>query len=358
MIPSCDTTRPCPISKAPCPGVCVYANIFENIDLGIIVFDLVQKSVVFYNPAAGQLFKPTVDPGDFEILSNLLFPGSGEEIFLDACGKCQPIQHNDMILGYSVYPISGNRFLWVFVRDITDKLRLDTLTEAVNAMDNIGYVFSGIRHEIGNPINSAKMALSVLKENFDDFPKEMALEFVNRSLDELQRVEFLLKSLRNINLFETPDLENTDLPDFLDHFISLVWKDFSKKGIRINTEFLPEAKWALVDPRPLQQVLLNVFTNAADALENRCDPTIVVSTARTKGFVWLKVTDNGCGITPKNLKEIFKPFFTTKPHGTGLGLVICRKMLARMNCMIEIESSKNIGTTVSISLPEGRGENA
>jgi len=348
----CRENHICPIGKGACPGVCIFADIFEDINLGIMVFDLEHEKIAFFNPAVEKLLTPQLDIEDYPSLKEQLFKDLEADIPVTV-PVSSSFQFYDKVLGYSVYPISANRFLWVFIQDITEKIRLESIADAVNTMDNLGYVFSGIRHEIGNPINSAKMALSVLKDNFATFSNDTVLEFVDRSLDELKRVEFLLKSLRNINMYETPDLSHINLSHFLDNFISLAWSDFSDKGICINTDFHLKAKWAYVDPRPLQQVLLNIFTNAADALENREPKTIELCTRLNHGFIWIHITDSGCGIADKELNNLFKPFFTLKPQGTGLGLVICRKMLARMNCTIEITSEENIGTTVSISIPEG-----
>jgi signal transduction histidine kinase len=351
----CRENHICPIGKGACPGVCIFADIFEDINLGIMVFDLEHEKIAFYNPAAEKLLTPQIAIADYPALKHVLFETLGSDIPVTT-PISSSFQYHDKVIGYSVYPIAANRFLWVFIQDITEKMRLESVADAVNTMDNLGYVFSGIRHEIGNPINSAKMALSVLKDNFHTFSQDTVLEFVDRSLDELRRVEFLLKSLRNINMYESPDLSHINLSQFLDNFISLVWSDFSNKGICINTDFHLKAKWAFVDPRALQQVLLNIFTNAADALENRAPKTIEMSTRLSHGFIWIHITDSGCGISEREVNNLFKPFFTLKPQGTGLGLVICRKMLARMNCTIEITSEENIGTTVSISIPEGHSD--
>jgi signal transduction histidine kinase len=74
---------------------------------------------------------------------------------------------------------------------------------------------------------------------------------------------------------------------------------------------------------------------------------------RKFGQVLLQIADNGCGIPEKQLQDLFKPFYTSKPHGTGLGLVIVRKMITRMHGKIEISSTTGQGTAVNISLPEG-----
>ncbi len=351
-IESCQGSGLCPISKTACPGICVYSKIFDNIDLGIIVFDLAKEEVTFANPCAVDLLELGDKPYDYPSLKSLLLAQSQLSFGLWA-GQNFDLQLHDKLLGYSIYPIPGERFVWAFIRNITEKMRLESIANAVNTMDNLGYVFSGIRHEIGNPINSAKMALSVLKENIYEFPIETILEFVERSMDELLRVESLLKSLRNINMYEKPVPESINLAKFLDRFISLVWEDFSNSGIRINTTFHPNAQFAFVDSRALQQVLLNIFTNAADAMVNSNKKIIDVSTICQHGFLWLRISDTGCGISQENRDDIFKPFFTTKTQGTGLGLVISRKMLAQMNCTIDIEANSEGGTTVAISIPEG-----
>ncbi|HSB33398.1 MAG TPA: PAS domain S-box protein [Nitrospirota bacterium] len=238
-------------------------------------------------------------------------------------------------------------------RDITEKLRLESIAESVNTMDNIGYVFSGVRHEIGNPINSAKMSLSVLQHKLDSASKSAIRDYVDRALGEIGRVEQLLKNLRNYNLYEKPELEVLNLKDFLGKFLHLVTEDFAKKGIAIKHEYKADSHQVVVDPRALQQVLLNLLTNSADALSGRSDPVIDISMSKKSGRVLLRVADNGCGMTEKQQQDMFKPFYTSKPHGTGLGLVIVKKMLTRMNGNIEITSSLNRGTTVTIYLPEG-----
>jgi PAS domain S-box-containing protein len=239
-------------------------------------------------------------------------------------------------------------------RDITEKLRLESIAESVNTMDNIGYVFSGVRHEIGNPINSAKMSLAVLQHKLDTASKEIIRNYVDRALGEIGRVEQLLKNLRNYNLYEKPEREVLDLSDFLKKFLHLVTEDFEKKGIAIRHEVKPDSQRIVADPRALQQVLLNIMTNAADALSGRSNPEIAISALKKYGRFSLQVADNGCGMTEKQQQDMFKPFYTSKPHGTGLGLVIVKKMLTRMEGDIEIASVFDRGTTVTIYLPEGQ----
>jgi len=239
-------------------------------------------------------------------------------------------------------------------RDVTEKKRLESLAEAANLMDNIGYIFSGIRHEIGNPINSIKMTLTVLNASLETFDRETVQEFLERSLNEVARVEYLLKALRNFSMFETPRVQNLRIDTFFKKFLSLVAADFKSKGINIETLPVAWAMKGLVDPRALQQVMLNLMTNAADALTIRENPRIAIDFNKAGGYIHVKVIDNGCGMSPEQRKDLFKPFFTSKAGGTGLGLVIAKKMLSEMNCTIDIDSQMDVGTTVTISIPEGK----
>ncbi len=238
-------------------------------------------------------------------------------------------------------------------RDVTEKKRLESIAEAANLMENIGYIFSGIRHEIGNPINSLKMTLTVLNESLGTFNGETVQEFLERSLHEVGRVEYLLKTLRNFNMFERPNVQSLRIDTFMEKFLSLVADDFKGKGIHIETLSSPWAMEGLVDPRALHQVMLNLTTNSADALVDIANPQIAFSFSKLGEWIYIKVIDNGCGMSSEQKKDLFKPFLTSKVGGTGLGLVIVKKMLSKMNCTIDIESRINVGTTVTISIPAG-----
>lgn len=263
-------------------------------------------------------------------------------------------QHNYEVHAFPLFDQFGHVSQVIkYYIDITEKKRLETIAEAANLMDNLGYIFSGIRHEIGNPLNSVKMALSVLSKNLNNYDRTTIGEFINRSLTELLRVEYLLKALKNFSLFERPELESVNINKFMHNFLSLVQDDFEKKGIQITLNISTKANLIKIDHRVLHQVLLNLMTNSADALSNVEKPNIHILIIRESEWIQIQVIDNGCGISEEDMQNIFKPFFTSKPHGTGLGLVIVKKMVSKMFGSISIDSLKDKGTTVSIFFPEG-----
>ena len=155
---------------------------------------------------------------------------------------------------------------YVYVlRDVSERVRLESVAESVNTMNNIGFVFSGVRHEIGNPVNAINMILGILRNKLDTLPTDAVREYLGRMAEQVGRVEYILRSLKSFNLYETQQPHNFPAASFLENFLPLIRDDFEKKGITIEVVSSPAALWVYADPRALQQVLLNLLTNAADA---------------------------------------------------------------------------------------------
>lgn len=331
----------------------LYRDVLENISLGVVLLDTGTETVRFRNRAAGEILEALgVSPDYRGVRGALEFP---EETVGGGPADKSPqknIRCGEKLFGYTHYRIPGE-VLCVFLLDITEKSRLMAIAESVNAMNNLGYTFSGIRHEIGNPLNSLKMTLTVLRNNIDRFDRPSVLEYLERSQAEVGRIEYLLHTLRNFNMYESLVLRIVPLSPFLSDFLSLVAPDVAAAGIRLVPFLSPEAVQVRADPRALQQVLLNLLSNAVDALKGSPEPAITLRTGLRAGRVTVRVEDNGCGMSEEQAERLFQPFNTGKPNGTGLGLVICKKMLAKMESTIEVESRRGAGTAVELSLPAG-----
>jgi signal transduction histidine kinase len=163
-----------------------------------VKFDTARQAIDYRNPAALKILQDAGRPEDFADLTANLCGESGTDSFAELAHTNRTFQWGNRLLGCSIYPVSENHFC-LFLRDITEKTRLESIAQAVNTMDNIGFIFSGIRHEIGNPLNSIKMTISVLRKNLDRFPKETIREYIERTASEITRMEYLLKSLRNFS---------------------------------------------------------------------------------------------------------------------------------------------------------------
>lgn len=268
---------------------------------------------------------------------------SGEFRFRHASGRWVPMEVVSSRLGGPEEPIILN------FRDITDRKRLESIAEAVNTMDHIGYIFAGVRHEIGNPVNSIKMILSVLRTG-GNYSEENVKKYLERAESELSRIEYLLKALKSFNMYEIPEMQELSTSAFIDNFLSLVREHLGENSISLEAGIKPGAERIYADPRALQQVLLNVLTNASDALAGASAPRISINLLPEEDMVRISVLDNGCGMSRKQQEDLFKPFYTTKLRGTGLGLVITKKLVARMGGTIGVKSREGEGTAVEIRL--------
>jgi PAS domain S-box-containing protein len=238
------------------------------------------------------------------------------------------------------------------ILDVTETRRLQSIAEAVNTSNNIGFAFSGIRHEMGNPVNAIKTTLTVLRQRLDGVERDTIAEYVDRALGDVGRMEYLLKGLRNYNMFETPELERLEIAGFFERLLPLLTPDVQRQGIQLELQCAAPGLAVRADSRALQQVLLNLVTNSVDALSGRPEPRIVLSALDAQDCAIVEVFDNGMGMSKSEVANLFKPFFTGKRGGTGLGLVIVKKTLARMSGVIEVSSVVGEGTRVRITLPK------
>ena len=145
-----------------------FEEILNGIDIGIIIINSKEKTLEFCNATSLNILQLSANQLSYKTLEKYLFAESTarpKPVMPAYSESSQVVQHGQRMLGFSTYPVSDCH-LCIFIRDITEKIRLESIAQAVNTMDNIGLVFSGIRHEMGNPLNSIKMTLSVLKKKF------------------------------------------------------------------------------------------------------------------------------------------------------------------------------------------------
>lgn len=345
--PACELIAPAIATPEPC----VFQSVWGQVDFAILMFDLSrpERRLMWHNDAATALLESLAPHLQSRELLPLLVPEPDKL----GCGprtqRLLELRLGPVVLGYSIYRTSESHLV-VLLRDITEQLRMTSIAESANLMENIGYVFGGIRHELGNPINTIKMTLSVMQRQLLELSAAQLADYLQRVLEEVSRVEYLLTTLKGFTLYETPELREVSLASVLERFAHIISLDLRRRAISLEMPALDPALTVLIDTRCLHQVLLNLVTNAADALHGRPHPRIVIAARAHTNQVELSVADNGLGIPVAQQQHLFHPFWTTKPHGTGLGLVIVKKMLTSMGASIEITSEESLGTTVTLQL--------
>ncbi|MEM9691916.1 MAG: ATP-binding protein, partial [Myxococcota bacterium] len=236
-------------------------------------------------------------------------------------------------------------------RDVTKERRVEAIASALNMTENTGYIFSGIRHELGNPVNSLKTALIVLRDNLERYPPEKVRSYCDRMVEEIGRMEYLLSALRSVPTSTQPlSLAPVESQTFFSKFENLIRRDVATSGAKLEMAGDAAPLWFLANERALHQVLINLVTNAIDAVRTTPAAIIGLRWSGREDEVEIAVSDNGVGLTDEQQQRLFQPFNTTKRKGTGLGLVISRRLMAQMNGTIAVASARGRGTTVTLSL--------
>jgi signal transduction histidine kinase len=202
-------------------------------------------------------------------------------------------------------------------------------------------------------VNAAKMAATVLREDFAAELTDDMKVYVDRIYEQLGRMEYLLKLLRSYTMAEVVAAIPTDLADVAKDFVLLSRQDLARRGVQLALELPPIAPRAVqADPRAMHLVLLNLAVNAADCIDPARPGHVILRVFEVPAAIVLEVEDNGRGMSPATLAELFRPFRTNKKAGSGLGLVIVKKLLSAMNATLEFRSTEGVGTTARIVFPQ------
>jgi len=246
-------------------------------------------------------------------------------------------------------------------------------------MASLGELTAGIAHEIQNPLNFvnnfsdvSKELLEEMKEEIDkkayDEVKEIANDLI-LNLDKInhhgKRADSIVKGMLQHSRSNSGKKELTNINTLADEYLRLAYHGLRAKDNSFNAQLVTEFDDSIlkinVVPQELGRVVLNLLTNAFYAVNEKkksglknYEPTVSISTKKSKDSIEIKVTDNGNGI-PKGIKEkIFQPFFTTKPtgQGTGLGLSMSYDIITKGHGgKLQVETQENQGTTFTITLP-------
>jgi signal transduction histidine kinase len=215
----------------------------------------------------------------------------------------------------------------------------------------VGLLGASLAHEIRNPLVSIKAIVQLLPTRYQE--EKFREKFFRLISDEVVRIDRLTEQLLDLASPHVYVARPIDLHLLLKSSLELVAPRANDKQVRIISEFDAAPDKAFTDPAAVTQVLLNLCFNAIQALEIRPDDRWVkVTTRNTEGGIELAVTDNGPGITPEMRIRLFKPFNTTKSTGFGLGLTVCRDILASLKAPISIDKpTPGQGATFRVTFP-------
>lgn len=218
----------------------------------------------------------------------------------------------------------------------------------------LGELAGGLAHEIKNPLAGIKASMEVLADDQSLSPEDQ--DILSKVLEQIKRIESILKTLLNFARPPKPHFLISDLNEVLGATIELtlqhpLFSSRSSKPIRIEKQFARELPRTMADAFQLEQVFTNLLLNAADAMPD--GGVITVRTAADESLNLLRVTvsDTGKGIDENSIHRIFQPFFTTKKQGTGLGLAIAKRLIEQHEGTISVRNNPGTGASFVITIP-------
>ena len=236
--------------------------------------------------------------------------------------------------------------------DVTERSELERRLAQAEKLSAIGLLAAGVAHEVNTPLAVISTYAQMLARQVSGDPDKARL------LDKITRQTFraseIVNALLNFSRAAPGTFEELDLNRLIRETLLLLEHQFQQAGIRVELELEEGLGRVQGDPGKLQQVFLNLFLNARDAMES--GGVLRVRTAGDGRQILVEVRDNGPGIAPENLNRIFDPFFTTKPprRGTGLGLSISYGIVREHGGDIEVESRPGEGACFRVAFPLAR----
>ncbi|SDJ49474.1 ATP-binding protein [Salimicrobium halophilum] len=239
----------------------------------------------------------------------------------------------------------GNQYVVGTTRDITNDKKAAYLERKSDHLSVISQMSAGIAHEIKNPLTVIKGFLQIGEAN-----PEMQKEYQSVVLKEVERMETIVQDfLFLVKPGSKTEKKEVDVSEIISYTLNLMKKDTEDNDLSLSYKNASEDSILFTDEKRLKQVLLNLVKNAVEAVGEKGE--IVVETYRKEDSLAIVVRDDGIGIPEEALIHIGEPFYTTKEKGTGLGVMVTKKIVDDLGGSIHYESEEEKGTTVTVTLP-------
>lgn len=346
-------------------------NILESLDDGLLVVDLNDR-IVRWNSALEQLYgvaradavgrplRDVFDPPFVEAIraARRDTPGGATLSRLPLAGRGEAAGRT-LIVSAAVVPLRASDDASmttvgtiVIVEDTTARVQLEEQLQISEKMASIGLLAAGVAHEVNTPLTGISSFTQMLLEGADPGdPKTRLLEKIERQTFRAAKIVNGLLNLSRPAAHGTSDLSPVELNTVITDVLSLLEHQFEIHRIKVRRELSAEPITVMGIEHKLQQVFLNLFLNAKDAMPK--GGWLSITTRQDRGRILAEVSDTGSGIPNEYLARIYDPFFTTKAigQGTGLGLSITYGIVREHDGAIDCESDLGHGTRFILSFP-------
>src|SRR6266487_3801809 len=354
-------------------------TLLENLTTGVIAAGIDERITVF-NSEAGQI----IELNSRDILDHAIdeLPETLRDALRDTLRTGESQENNELVLRFddrgvivrastSIFRGEDRQVLGALMvlTDITALKRLELQIRRSDRLASLGTLSAGMAHEIKNPLVSIKTFAQLLPERYQD--SDFRDTFSNLIGHEIDRIDSLVNQLLRFARPAKPILKPLHAHEILEKALTLVGHRLYQKDIKLNRSWRADTDTIHGDADQLEQVFLNFFLNAMDAMkthgelsvktEIRSDEQWVSALTYTNGessgsgqareALRITIRDSGEGIRAEDIPHVFDPFFTTKDYGTGLGLSVVHGIIQEHGGQIEVESKVAKGTAFHILLP-------
>ena len=231
----------------------------------------------------------------------------------------------------------------VYLRDITAEKKRTEEQLRVGATKAISGFAAGLAHEIGNPLNAIALSLQLVKRDPTD------TEAIETGLAQLKRLDGIIHDFLSAIRPRKPNLMPGSVADPLKDCLAMLKQQFEERRIAVTLDIPAALPNVALDAEQMEQVFFNLLKNAMEAIAD--GGKIAIQLDSDDRDVSVSFRDNGIGMDPEQLANLFEPYRTTKEKGTGLGLMISKRIVTEHGGSIAAESKSGEGTTFTITLP-------
>lgn len=336
-------------------------KVFEALQEGVILLDP-RGQIEFLNQAACRFFGLDPERAMGERLSSQVRGLDCDKLIQPGKVVSRDIEvyyPENRFLNFYLSPIddeqnAGETLGYVMlVRDLTRTKAEAEETLETERLNALTLLAAGVAHEIGNPLNSLDIHLQLMERKLRKLEageRQGLEEHLETARDEIGRLDSILKQFLSAVRPSTPRRERANLNAILHDSLKLLQPELESRGIAVELQLAEDLPPLEIDQGQFQQVFYNLLRNAYQALSGE-DGRIILRSRSTEYEIELSIEDNGSGISPEHMGAIFEPYRTTKSSGSGLGLLIVRRIVREHGGEISIESEEGLGTKVTIHLP-------